>query len=158
MALFKQSRRDPGGSPVIADPPGRATIGGARFAVFFTAAAWLAYVVEQVVRLSGSDLTPRTLAETAVYLIIVTSLTMSASAYLLTRVGYFERIKNHRRVPRSTIDDFFDDAMPTMTVLIPSYREDERVVHQTLMSAALQEYPNLRVVLLVDDPPNPTDP
>jgi cellulose synthase/poly-beta-1,6-N-acetylglucosamine synthase-like glycosyltransferase len=143
---------------VIADPPGRATVGGARFAVFFTAAAWLAYVIEQLVRITQSDVTARTLLETGVYLVIVSLLTASASAYLLARVGYFERVKSHRRVPRSTIDDFFDDAMPTMTVLIPSYREDARVVRQTLLSAALQEYPNLRVVLLVDDPPNPTDP
>jgi len=145
-------------SRIIAEPPGRATIGGARFAVFFTAAAWLAYVVEQVGRLSQSDMTPRTLAETGVYLVLVTLLTASASAYLLARIGYFERTKEHRRVPRSTIDDFFDLAMPTMTVIVPSYREDERVVRQTLLSAALQEYPNLRVVLLIDDPPNPSDP
>jgi len=45
-----------------------------------------------------------------------------------------------------------------MTVLVPSYREDERVIRQTLLSAALQEYPHLRVVLLVDDPPHPADP
>ena len=154
----QESRQPLGGSPIIADLPGGATIGGARFAVFFTGAAWLAYVIEQIVRLAGSELTPRTLAETGVYLVIVTLLTGSASAYLLARVGYFERIKSHRRVPRSTIDDFFDDAMPMMTVIVPSYREDERVVRQTLLSAALQEYPNLRVVLLVDDPPNPTDP
>ncbi len=47
--------------------------------------------------------------------------------------------------------------MPSMTVIVPSYREDERVIRQTLLSAALQEYPDLRVVLLVDDPPNPSD-
>ncbi|HEX5140850.1 MAG TPA: glycosyltransferase family 2 protein, partial [Dehalococcoidia bacterium] len=41
---------------------------------------------------------------------------------------------------------------------IPSYREDVRVIRQTLLSAALQEYPHLRVVLLLDDPPNPADP
>ena len=30
------------------------------------------------------------------------------------------------------------------------------MVRKTLLSAALQEYPFLRVVLLLDDPPNPT--
>ena len=31
-----------------------------------------------------------------------------------------------------------------MTVLVPSYQEDERVIRMTLLSAALQEYPHLR--------------
>ena len=44
-----------------------------------------------------------------------------------------------------------------MTVLVPSYREDTRVIRQTLLSAALQEYPYLDIRLLVDDPPNPTN-
>ncbi|MEO8538677.1 MAG: glycosyltransferase family 2 protein [bacterium] len=151
------SKRKYGGLPVIPQAPGRATISGARFALFFTAAAWCAYVVEQTLRLANSELSPRTLAETGVYLVIVTLLTASASAYLLARLGHFERIKSHRRVPRSTIDDFFDREMPTLTVIVPSYREDERVIRQTLLSAALQEYPNLRVVLLVDDPPKPSE-
>jgi cellulose synthase/poly-beta-1,6-N-acetylglucosamine synthase-like glycosyltransferase len=56
------------------------------------------------------------------------------------------------------IDDHFAEEMPSLTVLVPSYREDARVVRQTLLSAALQEYAPLRVVLLIDDPPNPTDP
>ncbi len=153
-------RRRPtyGGSPIIAKAPGRGTISAARFALFFTGAAWLAYLVEQSLRLAETGASPRTLAETGVYLVIVTALTASASAYLLARLGYFERIKNHQRVPRSTIDAHFEKSEPTLTVIVPSYREDERVIRQTLLSAALQEYPNLRVVLLTDDPPNPTDP
>ena len=45
--------------------------------------------------------------------------------------------------------------LPTVTVLVPSYQEDERVIRTTLLSAALQEHPHLRVVLLIDDPPSP---
>ena len=52
----------------------------------------------------------------------------------------------------------YDDAAPTMTIIVPSFREEPRVIRQTLLSAALQEYPDLRVVLLIDDPPDPTDP
>jgi cellulose synthase/poly-beta-1,6-N-acetylglucosamine synthase-like glycosyltransferase len=133
-------------------------VSGARFALFFTSAAWLAYVTEQILRLADSEIGPRTIIETGVYLVIVSLLTASACAYLLARLGYFERIRVHQRVPRSSIDDCLARTMPTVTVLIPSYREDERVIRQTLMSAALQEYPNLRVVLLVDDPPNPSEP
>lgn len=58
------------------------------------------------------------------------------------------------------LDDLFaPDAEPgTLTVLIPSYREDLAVVRQTVLSAALQEYPDRRVVILVDDPPVPATP
>jgi hypothetical protein len=44
-----------------------------------------------------------------------------------------------------------------VTVLVPSYQEDERVIRTTLLSAALQEHPHLRVVLLIDDPIKPTN-
>jgi cellulose synthase/poly-beta-1,6-N-acetylglucosamine synthase-like glycosyltransferase len=45
-----------------------------------------------------------------------------------------------------------------VVVLVPSYKEEASLVRQTLLSAALQDHPNRRVVLLIDDPPNPTDP
>jgi len=146
------------GLPVVPATPRRGTVAAARFAVFFTGSAWLAYVVEQAIRLQRSGVTPQSLAESIAYLLLVTLLTASASAYLISRLGYFERARTHRRIPRSTIDDFFDEGMPPITVIIPSYREDRRVVRQTLLSAALQEYANLRVVLLIDDPPNARDP
>ncbi|MFQ5382708.1 MAG: hypothetical protein ACE5EF_13965, partial [Dehalococcoidia bacterium] len=61
--LSRSRSRRTGGLPVIGRRPGRAAIAGARFGVFFTAAAWLGYVVEQTIRLRGTDLTPRTLGE-----------------------------------------------------------------------------------------------
>ena len=154
---WKKERRY-GGGPVIARPAGRATKSGARFALFFTGVAWLVYLVEQGMRVAEVGLTPLTVIETLLYLLLVTLLTASASAYLLARIGYFERINNHRRVPRSTIDNYFDHTQPELTVLVPSYREEERIVRLTLLSAALQEYPNIRVVLLIDDPPHSPDP
>jgi cellulose synthase (UDP-forming) len=44
-------------------------------------------------------------------------------------------------------------AVPRLCVLIPSYKEEMRVLKQTILSAALVEYPERRVVVLVDDPP-----
>ncbi len=38
---------------------------------------------------------------------------------------------------------------------MPSYQEEEHVITSTLLSAALQEYPHKRIVLLIDDPPVP---
>jgi cellulose synthase (UDP-forming) len=46
----------------------------------------------------------------------------------------------------------------SLTILVPSYKEGLQVVRQTLMSAALQDWPNRRVVLLIDDPQHPSDP
>ncbi len=125
--------------------------------IFFTALAWLAYVVDQVGRLGTSELGARAVLETAGYFTIVTTLTASALAYLVARLGHLHRVRSHRRVPRSVIDDFFDASQPSVTVLVPSYREEPRVIRQTLLSATLQEYPGLRTVLLIDDPPEPSD-
>ena len=62
------------------------------------------------------------------------------------------------RVPRAEIDAFTTNTRPSLTVLVPSCCEDPGVVRSTLLSAALQEYPGMRIVLLLDDPPSPTDP
>jgi cellulose synthase/poly-beta-1,6-N-acetylglucosamine synthase-like glycosyltransferase len=43
-------------------------------------------------------------------------------------------------------------------MLVPSYKEDPQVVRRTLLSGALQDYPDRRLVLLIDDPPHPTQP
>src|SRR5262249_23122247 len=97
-------------------------------------------------------------ADAVIYLTVVTLLTASALAYLVARLGFAHRARRHERVPRSTIDSFFSERTPDLTVIVPSYREDTSVIRQTLLSAALQEYPSMNVVLLIDDPPNPDDP
>ncbi|MEZ5273468.1 MAG: glycosyltransferase family 2 protein [Ilumatobacteraceae bacterium] len=131
-----------------------------RLAIVFTVAAWFSYmfvtIVEQFVE--GRASSARLVIEAIVYLVVVTALTASAMAYLITRIGFFYRSRAHHRAPRAEIDHFFTESVPTVTVLVPSYQEEERVVRTTLLSAALQEHPLLRVVLLVDDPPNPTTP
>jgi cellulose synthase (UDP-forming) len=81
-----------------------------------------------------------------------------AVVYLLTRLGHFSRLSRHRPAPRRELDALYDGAAPPLTVLVPSYKEEPRVVMQTLMSAALQDYPYKRVVLLIDDPPGPEAP
>ncbi len=137
---------------------GRA-LSGARFAIFVTVAAWIAYLVTTLSKaFFGDGFSPRYAFDAAVYIVIVTLLVGSALAYLLARVGFQYRTRRHHRVPRAAIDDFFGEALPTLTVIVPSYREESGVVRQTLLSAALQEYPYLRVALLIDDPPNPAGP
>lgn len=126
-----------------------------RAAVVFTVAAWAALVFSVVNGEieGGSDRAG--LFETIGFLLAVSVLAASATAYLFGRLGFYYRAKTNRRVPRAMVDEYFDARRPPVTVLIPSYQEEPGVILMTLLSSALQEYPDLRVVLLVDDPPNP---
>ena len=95
------------------------------------------------------------LLQTVGFLTAVSLLAASAVAYLFGRLGFYYRAREHRRAPRAVIDEFFAERRPTMTVLVPSYQEEPGVILMTMLSVALQEYPDLRIVLLIDDPPNP---
>jgi len=144
--------------PMVAPPVSDRRIMFGRMAIVLTVSAWFTYVFLTIVQqfVEGDASSARLVIEAIVYLIVVTALTASAMAYLITRIGFFYRSRAHQRAPRAAIDQFFTQSVPTVTVLVPSYQEDERVIRTTLLSAALQEHPLLRVVLLVDDPPNPT--
>lgn len=79
--------------------------------------------------------------------------------YQFTRHAYLMRVKDHRRASREELEAIYDrEGCHPLSVLVPSYCEELRVVRMTLMSAALMEYPDRNVVLLIDNPPNPTDP
>lgn len=77
--------------------------------------------------------------------------------YQVARVGYLRRWQRHRPATCAALERVYESDAPPLALLIPSYQEEERVVRQALVSAALQEYPNRRVVLLIDDPPEPCD-
>jgi cellulose synthase/poly-beta-1,6-N-acetylglucosamine synthase-like glycosyltransferase len=143
--------------PAIPEAASTRTIALARTAILITVLAWAGFIFTTVghVFFSGRPQTLTATTEAISYLAIVTLLTGSALAYLTTRLGYLYRGRSHRRAPRAVIDGLYEQTTPTMTVLVPSFREDARVVKKTLLSAALQEFPHLRVVLLIDDPPNP---
>ena len=146
--------------PVVPAPVSERRIRMGRLAIVLTVSAWIAYVCFTIFQqfIEGRADSARLVVEAIVYIVVVTALTASAMAYLITRIGFFYRSRSHRRAPRAALDDFLDEQIPTVTVLVPSYQEDERVVRTTLLSAALQEHPYLRVVLLVDDPPEPSSP
>ena len=88
----------------------------------------------------------------------MTLLSLSALIYLVTRKGALMRFRIHQRVPRALLDEHFADKEDeeSITVLIPSYVEEPRVVEKTVWSAALQEFPHLTIALLLDDPPFPS--
>lgn len=92
-----------------------------------------------------------------VFLLVVAYLLYGACVYHLARLGYFRRLHAHRRASTAQLRQIERNPnAPLVTVLVPSYMEERHVVRRTLLSAALQTYPCKRVVLLVDDPPNPT--
>jgi cellulose synthase (UDP-forming) len=144
---------------IHAKPSERKLIAG-RLAIIATVVFWMLYVVTTIIRQFieyGSE-SFRFTIEAVSYLVVVTFLSLSALLYLVARQGALLRFAAHERVPRADLDSHFSDHHGAATVLVPSYSEEPDIVRATLWSAALQEYPNLRVVLLLDDPPHPTDP
>jgi cellulose synthase/poly-beta-1,6-N-acetylglucosamine synthase-like glycosyltransferase len=130
-----------------------------RLAVVATISLWVVYFISTIIRqfFEGPKSFEFTLQAFG-YLIVVTFLTFSALMYLLARQGALQRFSSHVRVPRAELDRHFSKNQSSITVLVPSYSEEPQVVRKTLLSAALQEYPGLHIVLLSDDNPNPADP
>src|SRR5690625_3590386 len=132
-----------------------------RLAMIVTIFAWLMYVITMIMRefIEGDATTLRFVLEATSYLLVVTFLSFSALMYLLARQGALYRFRDHHRAPRGPLDAHFNDGkVREITVLVPSYKEEPEVIAKTLWSAALQEFPSKRIVLLIDDPPHPTDP
>ncbi len=138
----------------IHQEPTSMMIAFSRFAVVITAVFWLMYVISVIFRqlIEGPQSYDFTV-DVFGYLVVVTFLTFSAFIYLVTRQGAMLRFAKHIRTPRAVLDQHFSDNESSITVLIPSYAEETEVVRKTMLSAALQEYPSMRVVLLVDDKP-----
>ncbi len=78
---------------------------------------------------------------------IILILVYGSLVYLLARLFYYVRLGEEAARPAVT-RPMNPDA--TLTVLIPSYREEKTVIWRTLISASMVEHPNRRAVLLVD--------
>ncbi|MFJ6003118.1 glycosyltransferase family 2 protein [Arthrobacter sp. NPDC092385] len=145
---------------IVHPTPSSRKIALGRLAIVTTVLAWITYIVTTILRQFANNPNAgfRFQVEATSYLIVVTFLTFSALMYLLARQGALYRFRDHTRVPRGELDRHFAHHNEGITVLVPSYAEEPAVVRATLWSAALQEFPNIRVVLLLDDPPHPTDP
>src|ERR1700761_9010406 len=146
------SHSDP--MPVVPRIAGDWSMGFGRGAVVLTVFAWAALVITILVRVLRVH-SDTNVVETIGFLVAVTMLAASALAYLVGRLGFYYRAGKHRRVPRAMIDEFFYRRQPRLTAIVPSYQEEPGVILMTLLSTALQEYPDIRVVLLIDDPPKP---
>lgn len=144
---------------IVHPTPSKRKLAWGRVAIVVTISAWIAYVVTTILRQLANNpgVGFRFQFEAVLYLVVVTFLTFSALMYLTARQGAMNRFAAHQRVPRGELDRHFRDHNEGITVLVPSYAEEPSVVRATLWSAALQEFPRLRVVLLIDDSPFPTD-
>lgn len=130
-----------------------------RIAIIVTILFWIAYFVSTIIRQFYEG--PKTFEfqlQSTGYLIVMTLLTLSALMYLIARQGALQRFSKHVRPPRVILERYFEKHQPTITVLVPSYNEEPEVIYKTLLSAALQEYPTMRIVLLMDDKPHATEP
>ena len=141
----------------------------ARIAPALCLVLWLFYLVTVVVALARGDaLAGATqLVETIAFLLSVTLLTFSACMYLLARSAALPRFAAHQRARRIVLDEHVArttphpaqpaERSPRLVALLPSRTEDPDLVRLSLWSVALQEFPNLHVVLLIDDDPDPSD-
>jgi len=91
----------------------------------------------------------------ALFIAIIQGLIYGNFLYQFTRLGYLRRRLEHRPPARKELDALHNPHAPSLAILVPSYKEEIAVVRRTLLCAALQDYPHRRVVLLVDDPPEP---
>jgi cellulose synthase (UDP-forming) len=145
--------------PMVHDKPSTRKIVLSRLAVVATVLLWAVYFVSTIMRqfFEGPQSFAFTLQAIS-YLIVVSFLTFSALMYLVARQGALQRFSKHVRVPRAELDRHFSKKQSSITVLVPSYSEEPSVIRKTLLSAALQDYPNMHVVLLLDDKPYPKNP
>jgi len=145
--------------PSLHPIPSDFAIAYSRLAIVLTIVFWFLYILSVIIRqLIDGPQNYHFMVEAFGYALIVTFLSLSALMYLLARQGALQRFKKHVRVSQWKLDAHFAQHPSSITVLVPSYSEEVAVIRKTLLSAALQEFPKKRVVLLLDDKPNPTDP
>jgi cellulose synthase/poly-beta-1,6-N-acetylglucosamine synthase-like glycosyltransferase len=79
--------------------------------------------------------------------------------YQVSRLAFFWNVRSRVASAHNSLVEFMASeptAAPHVEILVPSYKEESHVIWQTLVSAALADYPNRNIVLLIDNPPNPT--
>src|SRR5262245_1570596 len=116
--------------PIVAPPVSEGRIARGRLAILLTIVVWACYIAYTVIEqfVAGHADSARLVVEAIVYMLVVTALTGSATAYLITRIGFFYRSRAHHRAPRIALDNFLAGDVPTVSVLVPSYQEDERII------------------------------
>lgn len=119
------------------------------------AAAMLVWSVGAVVRTAIEARQGGRVIEAVVFAATAGYLVYGNLCYELARLGRLTRRSGVADGSADSADSCSAGTAPALTILVPSYKEEIPVIRQTLLSAALQDYPNKRVVLLLDDPPSP---
>lgn len=95
------------------------------------------------------------------FLVLAGALVYGGLVYQITRYLYTKRRQGYVACPPQSLQTPQTPGdggeVPAVAILVPSYKEERAVMAQTLLSAALQAVPGLRVTLLVDDPPEPQE-
>jgi cellulose synthase/poly-beta-1,6-N-acetylglucosamine synthase-like glycosyltransferase len=126
-----------------------------------TMGAFVLFFVENYLNSLGvlTRFLPGSGAERIVYNLIFAVFMFGSFTYQVSRLSFFWSVRARTRAARESLARFLGrkGAVPRVEILVPSYREESHVIWQTLMSAALVDYPDRGVVLLLDNPPNPSD-
>ena len=110
-------------------------------------------ILEQYIPVSG----PERVFYNSIFLVFM----FGSFTYQVSRLAFFWKIRSRVNSTKRDLDRFLADfpaSAPHVEIIVPSYKEETSVVWQTLMSAALVDYPDRAIVLLIDNPPDPTDP
>ncbi|MDD4096551.1 MAG: hypothetical protein PHP22_09960, partial [Oscillospiraceae bacterium] len=98
---------------------------------------------------------PDLLVQVFIINLLLCTLLLGNLVYQISRFGAILRLRKDVSVSRETLEEIYDSPEPpSVCILIPSYKEEICVLKQTVLSAALSEYPARRVVVLLDDPFN----
>lgn len=92
-----------------------------------------------------------------VFLAALSVIFYSVMHYHVCLIGFYKRHKYEETPAFEKVAEIYDAPAPPLTVIVPSFKEERKIILQTLMSAALSEYPDKNVVLLIDNPQNPTN-
>src|ERR687897_1957821 len=128
-----------------------------RVGILVTLGAFTGFGVEYL-RVAATHLDPGELVQAAVFLFVVSFLVYGGLVYLTSRLGWLRRRLEFRHAGATELRAFCSETPASLAILVPSFKEEAHVVRHTLLSAALQDHPRRRVVLLIDDPPDPSRP
>jgi cellulose synthase (UDP-forming) len=93
--------------------------------------------------------------ETGLFSVAIFFMAYGTFLYEICLIGYYKRRILHNPASQGELEKLYSTKAPSLSVLVPSYKEERNVILQTLLSAALSEYPHKNVVLLIDDPYHP---
>lgn len=98
-------------------------------------------------------------ARYGLFLLIAMFLIYGNILYLLMRYGRLNRSLHFKKTLRAKLESFAfsSQPVPSLALLVPAYKEELPIITMTLLSCVFQEYPDKKITLLIDNPPDPKD-